>query len=359
MKKAEENKVRIKDIAARAGVSEGTVDRVLHNRGEVAAGTRNQVLAIVNEMAYTPNLLAKSLASKKLYTIAALLPDAGTDNPYWEKPQIGIRQAAEEIKDFNTRVVVRNFDLNSERSYLKNFELLLKENPAGLIFTPVFYSASQKILRICEEKNIPYIFIDMKLDSCNNLSYFGQNAEQSGFLAAKLMHFSIPEHSTVLIIKPLSKEGVNHHLQRREQGFLSFMKSGANTKKILTCSMNTDLSSKISLHKGIDKLLGSDSSVRGFFIINSRAFKVAQYLSEKKKKNILLIGYDLIAENLDFLERGGIDFLIGQKPEEQGHKSVQAMFNHLISGKPIDKTNYSPIDIILKENIDYYKNYKF
>ena len=32
-----------------------------------------------------------------------------------------------------------------------------------------------------------------------------------------------------------------------------------------------------------------------------------------------------------------------------------ALFNHLIANKAINKTNYSPIDIINKENLEYYK----
>ena len=75
------NKIRIKDIAQKANVSVGTVDRVLHNRGEVAKKTRVQILKIIKELGYTPNILAKSLASRKLYRIAVLVPDSDNDYP--------------------------------------------------------------------------------------------------------------------------------------------------------------------------------------------------------------------------------------------------------------------------------------
>ena len=71
----QENRIRIKDIAERARVSVGTVDRVIHKRGEVAEETRKQILSIIEELGYTPNVLAKSLASKKQYQIAALIPE--------------------------------------------------------------------------------------------------------------------------------------------------------------------------------------------------------------------------------------------------------------------------------------------
>ena len=57
------HKPRIKDIAKMAGVSEGTVDRVLHNRGEVSEKSKEAVLKVLEEIQYSPNLLARSLAS--------------------------------------------------------------------------------------------------------------------------------------------------------------------------------------------------------------------------------------------------------------------------------------------------------
>jgi LacI family transcriptional regulator len=52
-----QTKVRIKDIAERANVSVGTVDRVLHNRGEVAQETRDLINKIIEELEYKPNIM--------------------------------------------------------------------------------------------------------------------------------------------------------------------------------------------------------------------------------------------------------------------------------------------------------------
>ena len=52
-------KTRIKDIARLAGVSIGTVDRVLHERGEVAEKTREKVKQILKETNYSPNVMAQ------------------------------------------------------------------------------------------------------------------------------------------------------------------------------------------------------------------------------------------------------------------------------------------------------------
>ena len=67
-------RIRIQDIADRANVSTGTVDRVLHNREEVSEKTRKKIMEIIEELNYRPNLLAQRLASDKIYKLAILIP---------------------------------------------------------------------------------------------------------------------------------------------------------------------------------------------------------------------------------------------------------------------------------------------
>ena len=82
--------IRILDIAEKVGVSIGTVDRVLHDRGEVSVETKEKILQIIKEYNYRPNILASSLASKKVITLASLTPWFPDKTVFWSKPQEGI-----------------------------------------------------------------------------------------------------------------------------------------------------------------------------------------------------------------------------------------------------------------------------
>ena len=75
--------IRIVDIAKMAGVSVGTVDRVIHNRGRVSEENRKKVQAILEMVHYQPNLMARSLASKKQYHFVANI-QSFTKGEYWE-----------------------------------------------------------------------------------------------------------------------------------------------------------------------------------------------------------------------------------------------------------------------------------
>ena len=73
-------KITIIDVARKAGVSKGTVDRVVHNRGEVSKKSAEKVKKAIEELRYQPNLYASLLASKKAHVIACLLPTFGKES---------------------------------------------------------------------------------------------------------------------------------------------------------------------------------------------------------------------------------------------------------------------------------------
>ena len=83
----------LRDIALRAKVSIGTVDRVLHGRGRVSLETAHRVKQIVKELNYKPNILARSLSLAKMFNFAALLSRPDQDGNYWELPLKGIERA--------------------------------------------------------------------------------------------------------------------------------------------------------------------------------------------------------------------------------------------------------------------------
>ena len=252
---------------------------------------------------------------------------------------------------------MHTFDLNNESSFLQAFDDVISEEPDGLVFSPVFYNRSLEIVRICEEHSIPYIFIDVNIDTCNNLAYFGQNAVQSGFLAGHILDYGLDKGSNILVLKIAHKEGITHHLMKREEGFMNYFRSVTSRMNIQSLEIETLIEDE--LDKTLEKVFSATPDINGIFVTNSRVHLVAEYLEKKKMDGVLLLGYDLIDKNLDYLEKGIIKFLIGQKPEEQGYKSVISLFNFLIANKSPEKINYSPIDIIMKENIDYYKNFKY
>lgn len=81
------------DVAERAGVSRGTVDRVLYQRGRVSEQSRQKVLRAVEELQYKPNSNASRLARKKEYIFSCIIPQFN-EGEYWGEINNGFLEAA-------------------------------------------------------------------------------------------------------------------------------------------------------------------------------------------------------------------------------------------------------------------------
>jgi len=314
-------------------------------------------MKIVEELDYQPNILASTLASKKAYSLGVLIPEPQSEEAYWSKPLIGIRQAFDEIQQYGVAIKLYQFK-QTDASFFKEktAELLTKQHD-GVVLAPFFSRESKTFIKKLEEREIPFVFIDSNINDSSKISYIGQNSFQSGMLAAKLLDFSLPENAPVLIVHFAKEMDNQNHLVQREMGFYDYFKQKQTTAKrqITTYEINDPASDDYfaPIEAGIRKA----GDIKGIFVTNSQVYKVAEYLENKGLHDIRLIGHDLIPINREYVRKGIVDFLICQRPEEQGYQSVMTLFQHLILKKTVALENYTSIDIVTKENMDFYQEF--
>jgi LacI family transcriptional regulator len=87
-------------------------------------------------------------------------------------------------------------------------------------------------------------------------------------------------------------------------------------------------------------------------VLNSRVHIIAKFIKENNLKDIRLVGYDLLEQNIEYLNDGTIDFLINQKPVDQGYLSINYLYKKLVLKETVRDTDYTPVEIIIKENYD-------
>ena len=155
----------------------------------------------------------------------------------------------------------------------------------------------------------------------------------------------------VNIVKEMDNQ---HHLIRKEEGFRKYFEDKKIQSEIV--ELNISETDYVAVEDNLKKVFVQHPDVSSVFVTNSRVFSVARFLEKEKRDNILLVGYDCIEENIHYLKKGRINFLICQKPEEQGYRGVMALYRHLILKIPLASIDYMPIDIITKENYEFYKN---
>jgi len=349
----EQELVGVKEIARRANVSIGTVDRVLNNRTGVSIKTKERILEIIRELDYQPNILARRLASKKVLNIAVLIPSASEETEYWNAPLAGISEAEAEVKPYGIVLDKYFFDQNDKTTFVKQTEQILKSKVDGILMAPMFMEESKAFTERCKKQNIPYVFINSDIPGHKSLSYIGPDLYQSGALSAHLIGYLIKEEDKVLIVN-ISKEIDNlHHLLRKEEGFRDYFKKHNKSNPIVKIDIrDTDYPSvRMALEE-----INRTHNFKAIFVTNSRVSSVAHYVEGLSRKDIKLIGYDFLHDNVEYLKKGTIEFLISQQPKEQGYKGIITLYNYLVHSLVLEKCYFMPIDIITKENYIYYRN---
>ncbi len=344
----ESKKVSIKDIASKSGVSIGTVDRVIHQRGEVSEKTRQKVLKVIEKLNYQPNLIARSLASKKKLRLAILLPNANSDNEYWHFPQVGIKKALNEIHDHSPVVHQLSFDQGNRKQFLKQLEKLKSLEYDGFLSAAIFPDELSEFID-CHRKSKSIILVDTNIPG-SGIDFVGQDAIKSGHVAGRLIELLTATHDKrrVLVPKLVSNPQSMPVLLKRIEGFKQYFRSAENPPEIDEVTITVKPHQKFIPE--LQEILRQ--SYQAVFVPNSRSYLV----SENTPRKISMIGYDLIDQNIKFLTEGGIDFVISQQPERQGYMAVMRLFNKLIGKTNSTMQYHLPIDILMKENVENYIN---
>jgi LacI family transcriptional regulator len=346
---------RIKDIAEKAKVSAGTVDRVLHNRGRVSKEVKERVLAIVKELNYEPNILAQTLVSNRNYRLAALVPDPKVDE-YWEAPLRGIEKAERDFRQFGLEVVQFIYDPFNVKSF-KNIASKLDDNSIdGILLAPIFSQESLHFMSKWKKAGIPFNLFNTHIPDFEPLVYIGQDSYQSGILAGKMLHYGHPSPTTFMVVHIDEDLKNSPHLLKKEQGFYDyFQQDDCKSFQIITAELK-ERDNKAIFHQQLEQQLNCFPQTTGIFVTNSRAFYIASFLEEKGIENIRLIGYDLLEKNKQYLEKGIISFIINQNPFSQGFLGIELLLNFLIFKKRPDPIKYLSLDLITRENLIYYSN---
>ena len=343
--------IRIKDIAKLAGVSVGTVDRVLHNRGRVSEEALKKVTSVMEQIDYKPNLIARTLGTNKNYHVAALLPDPKQD-PYWAQANTGIMQSQMEWEQYGIRIDLYLFDLFDKDSFQRTAKRVYEANPDAILVAPIFYHEALPVFELFHESGIPYVLFNTNIPEAKPLTFIGQNLYQSGRVGAELMNLGQHESGTLGVLHIDEDITDSVHLLEKERGFRSFFKEKRNVDfSIVDFTLNV----KDPTFSDSIKSLLNDPTLKGIFISTSKGTAVAaSFLEKHGKKNIRMVGYDMLEENLHYLRTGVIDFLINQNPKRQASLGISHLVNYLMFKKNAPDTDLFPLEVITQQNIDSY-----
>lgn len=343
---------RIKDIADLAGVSIGTVDRIIHSRGRFSPDTAERVRRIMAELDYRPNLMAQRLSMSKTCRIGVFMPRPEQDSAYWRLALDGINRAARDLAPFGLSLKTIHYDRYDASGFLRAGLSLVAEKFDGILMAPLLADESREIMARVDRLS-PVVFFDTDLPSATRLSFIGQDSHAGGRLAGRLMNLLAAGQGSNAEAVLLMPDADNEHLRQRASGFMEAFQGATRSLRIAVES-NHDLP---AFHAALNAAI--TPNIGAVYVTDASAHYSAAYLrrfadsTPPTRERPSLIGYDLVPENRLCLEAGEIDFLLTQRPDEQGYDGVNRLFRKLILDENPPDHIFTPIDIITQENVAY------
>lgn len=347
-------KIRIKDIAERAGVSVGTVDRVLHQRPNVSKPAREKVEKALKEMNYQPNMYASALAYNKSYSFYVMIPQH-EQVAYWEEIEEGVKMAEEARRDFHIDVNIVYYDRFNDDTFTTVADKCLSHNPDGFVIVPSDLEVTRRLTDKLHEAKIPFVMLDSYMPDLKPLAFFGQDSFSSGYFAARMLMLIANKEKEILLMK-LTKNGrvVSKQQDNREVGFRHYMHDHFPEIKIQELDLPVDATRKV-YDARLEEYFDQHPDTHHCITLGSKAHVMGEFLLRTNRRDIQIMGYDMVGKNAECLRQGSISFLIAQHAYQQGYSSIDTLFNAIVLKKKVTPVNYMPIELLTRENVDFYR----
>ena len=340
-------RITVNRIAELAGVSRGTVDRVLHNRPGVKDEVRKKVQEIVDTLDYTPNLAGKALVSqnKNIFFSVILAPDF---HPFVEEIRKGVKSQAKEIKEFGVDVdieVIKSLDGKEQLAILDELEA---RGVSGIAIVPILEDYISDRLNKLIDRGIPVVTFNSDIKDTKRLCFVGQDNVKAGETVFALFEQILSPGSEIAVIT--SSYELACHVHRLE-GFKKGLEKSAMGFKLVGIEENQDQDE--AAFEQVMKFCSENSDLQGIYITGGGTVGLGNALKiAKRAKSIKVISHDIVPPVIELMNEGIIKFTIGQDPYMQGALPIKLLFDYTFKKQLPEKEQfYTNVDIRIKENL--------
>lgn len=337
----------IKEIARICGVSRGTVDRVLNNRGKVKPETEALILKTIAEHGYTKNIVGRALTVKKTSPIIGVIL-CSEGNPFFDDVIAGFHAAEAELHDYGASVMLRTMCGHEVARQLALIDEL-EEHIAALVIQPINSRRIAARLRTLKENGIPVVTVNTDIDPASRCCYVGSNYESGGAVAAGMMalvtgaqaQLGVIEGVPTLMGHMLRQKGFEDHLQAIAPGISLIARAPA-------------LDDPEQAYRAACTMLEKNPQIDAMFIVAAGVYDVCRAIIDcGREQTIRVVAYDDVPSTREMMRRGLIRAVVCQQPFEQGSRAVHAAFDMLLSGQMVENLMLiTENQIKIAENLD-------
>lgn len=336
-------------IAELANVSIGTVDRALHGRPGISESTRQRILKIAEQIAYTPNLAARSLSvSKASARIGVCIPRE--IHFFYDQLWGGVLDEARSVAQQGIQLIYRPVHTLGEAD-TEAFEDLLREGVNGIILTAGNPQALAPLIDEAEEKGIAVLCVSTDAPESRRSSIVCVEPLLNGRLAGELMGKFVPPASKVAVVAGMLS--AEDHRQKTAGFSDAFPRNCPGGRIVSVLEGHEDEDE--SFQKTFD-LLGQVPDLAGIYVNTVNCLPVCRALGARGVAGrTKLITTDLFAEMSPYFEKGTITASIYQQPHRQGQMAVRLMADNLTGRLPLPPTVHLSPGVVMSSNLHLFR----
>ena len=332
----------IKMIAEQAGVSIGTVDRVLHNRPYVKAEVRERVLRVMEELDYRPNQMASALAtSGTARRLAVVQPEW---DPYvGEAMDRGVARCREERRDYDLTVDIRSYEPGDTGACLKQMDQVVENGAQGIALCASDCGAVRAKLEDLKARRVPVVTFNSDIPGGTRLCYVGEDAHRAGRIAGEIAaKFLRPGEPLLLVYAGPAYAG---H-KARADGFLERLgELGFRREDCRIAATHNDYGETL---EAVTAALEAEPDLRYVYMANLSVPACVEAIRRcGRTGRVHVLSHDSGPEIRQFLKEGLVDFTIDQNLVYQSYQSLDLLFRAVAERKRPEREFFYPASPIL------------
>ena len=336
----------IKMIAEKAGVSIGTVDRVLHDRPYVKAEVRMRILQVMEELDYRPNRMASALAMSGTPRHLTVIQPAWTGYVL-EEMTAGVARFREKRRDYNVSVSIAEYPKRDVQTCLQKIDEAVRNGAQAIALCSADCQEMRVKLAELAERKIPVVTFNSDIEDSARLCYVGEDAHHAGRVAGEIA-FKFLRKGDRPLAAYAGPSYAGH--KARMEGFLERLEELGFLRE--NCHVVATHDDYDETYAAVRKALEENPELPYIYMANSSVPACVKAIEDcGASGRVRVLSHDCNPEICQFLREGKVDFTIDQDLAYQSYQALSLLFGVLSEHKLPEQERFCPPSPILNAEL--------
>lgn len=336
-------KITTQQIADLCNVSRGTVDRVLHNRPNVHPQIRQNVLRMIERTGYRPPKARQDI--RRQFEVGMILPKFH-DRYFLSHSKHGVKSAMERIDNEHFHLSIEQLGGRSPEEHIATLERMLQHDLDGLLINAPYTPEITHLLNRFHDRGVRVMCYYDEQPDCPHSFFVGQDCVRSGRIAAGLISKYMNPGDHILVV---SGDPIFHSHQTRVNSFVQHLHEqtgNTNCIDVVWCHEFFDITAQ-TIH---EKLM-QDERIRYIYMATQSDSGCIEGIRRAgRSEPVMVICNDTTATARNLLQKGQIDFVIGQSVTKTISQAIELLYQILCLGmEPRYNNHYSDLTIYTRQ----------